>query len=252
MRTEHIMSNTLAAPRFALSENVARNGMSSLELLALVNEVRAEFGEPEVRHNDFVNRCRDELEGEFYETFVIKPDGPGRPSEAIGMTADQCKLVAMRESKGVRRRVLARLNELESKALPSYPEALRQLADKIDENARIAAERDHAIATKAQIGAKREATAMATASAAARKARQLEQELGRGTQHATIIAVENVTGRSFGKQAFQPLKRWCRLHDVHPPKVPCPRFGKAVSWPAQAWKEVYGVDLGKLFGEVLA
>lgn len=32
------------------------------------------------------------------------------------MTADQCKLAAMRESKGVRRRVLARLNELEAKA----------------------------------------------------------------------------------------------------------------------------------------
>lgn len=122
-----------AAPRFALSGNVARNGMSSLELLALVNEVRAEFGESEVRHNDFVNRCRDELEGEFYETFVIKPDGPGRPSEAIGMTADQCKLVAMRESKGVRRRVLARLNELEAqqqiRVPQTLPEALRLAAE---------------------------------------------------------------------------------------------------------------------------
>ena len=34
-------------------------------------------------------------------------------SEGLRLTADQCKLVAMRESKGVRRRVLARLNELE-------------------------------------------------------------------------------------------------------------------------------------------
>ena len=37
------------------------------------------------------------------------------------MTAAQCKLVAMRESKGVRRRVLARLNELEAKtAKPAF------------------------------------------------------------------------------------------------------------------------------------
>jgi hypothetical protein len=87
--------------------------MDTTELLALVNEARAEFGEGSVRHNDFVARCKDELDGEFYETFVIKLDGPGRPSEGLRLTADQCKLVAMRESKGVRRRVLARLNELE-------------------------------------------------------------------------------------------------------------------------------------------
>lgn len=87
--------------------------MDTTELLALVNEARAAFGEGSVRHNDFVARCKDELDGEFYETFVIKLDGPGRPSEGLRLTADQCKLVAMRESKGVRRRVLARLNELE-------------------------------------------------------------------------------------------------------------------------------------------
>ncbi|MFV3286157.1 phage antirepressor [Pseudomonas sp. NY15356] len=87
--------------------------MDTTELLALVNEARADFGEGAVRHNDFVARCKDELDGEFYETFVIKPDGPGRPSEGLRLTADQCKLVAMRESKGVRRRVLARLNQLE-------------------------------------------------------------------------------------------------------------------------------------------
>ena len=125
-----------AAPRFALSENVARNGMSSIELLALVNEVRAEFGEAEVRHTDFVNRCRDELDGEYYETFVVR-NSRGPATEAIGMTADQCKLVAMRESKGVRRRVLTRLNELEAQQQPRIPqslsEALRLAADQAEQ-----------------------------------------------------------------------------------------------------------------------
>lgn len=122
------------APRNAIAENVARNvTMSSLELLELVNQSRIEFKESEVRHNDFVARCRDELDGEFYETFVIKPEGRGRPSEALRMTADQCKLVAMRESKGVRRRVLSRLSELESRqpfALPTdYITALEHLLE---------------------------------------------------------------------------------------------------------------------------
>lgn len=129
--------------------------------------------------------------------------------------------------------------------------ALRLAADLEDQKNQALLERDQAIATKALIGSKREATAMATASAATKKARQLEQELGRGTQHATIIAVEKASGRRFGTQGFRPLKQWCKAHDVTPPKVPCPRYGEAVSWPADAWLEVYGIELGELFaGEV--
>ncbi|MEA5670458.1 phage antirepressor [Pseudomonas sp. MH2] len=86
--------------------------MDTTELLVLVNEARAAFGEASVRHNDFVARCKDELEGENYETFVVQ-NLNNTQSEGLRLTADQCKLVAMRESKGVRRRVLARLNELE-------------------------------------------------------------------------------------------------------------------------------------------
>lgn len=86
--------------------------MDTTELLALVNEARAAFGEGSVRHNDFVARCKDELDGEHYETFVVQ-NLNNTQSEGLRLTADQCKLVGMRESKGVRRRVLARLNELE-------------------------------------------------------------------------------------------------------------------------------------------
>lgn len=86
--------------------------MDTTELLVLVNEARAGFGEGSVRHNDFVARCKDELDGEYYETFVVQ-NLNNTQSEGLRLTADQCKLVAMRESKGVRRRVLARLNELE-------------------------------------------------------------------------------------------------------------------------------------------
>ncbi|URD41463.1 phage antirepressor [Pseudomonas sp. BYT-5] len=86
--------------------------MDTTELLALVNEARAAFGEGSVRHNDFVGRCKDELDGDYYETFVVQ-NLNNTQSEGLRLTADQCKLVAMRESKGVRRRVLSRLNELE-------------------------------------------------------------------------------------------------------------------------------------------
>lgn len=89
--------------------------MSSIDLLDLVNQSRASHGETIVRHNDFLSRCKDELDEGDYETFVIAPpERGGRPIEAIRMTIDQCRLVGMRESKGVRRWVLNRLNALEA------------------------------------------------------------------------------------------------------------------------------------------
>lgn len=109
-------------------------------------------------------------------------------------------------------------------------------------------QRDQAIATKAEIGSRREATAMATASAAVRKVMHLENELGRGCQHATVTAVEKAARRSFGNQGFRPLKNWCDSHGVSTPKVQDSRFGWVRSWPAAAWAAVYQIDLADLFG----
>ncbi|NWA24028.1 Rha family transcriptional regulator [Pseudomonas gingeri] len=109
-------------------------------------------------------------------------------------------------------------------------------------------QRDHAIETKAEIGSRREATAMATASAAVRQVGQLKNELGRGLQQATVAAVEKVTKRKFGKQGFRPLKAWCAANGVQAPKVHDPRYGWVRSWPAAAWAAVYQIDLADLFG----
>ncbi|WP_176507127.1 MULTISPECIES: Rha family transcriptional regulator [Pseudomonas] len=130
----------------------------------------------------------------------------------------------------------------------NYIEALEHLlASKRSEQLALE-QRDHAIATKAEIGSRREATAMATASAAVRKVMHLENELGRGCQHATVTAVERAAHRSFGGQGFRPLKNWCDSHGVSAPKVQDPRFGWVRSWPAAAWAAVYQIDLADLFG----
>lgn len=234
--------------------------MTSLELVGFINDHRRQQGDDTVlRHDHFMAKVPKVL-GEAAPKFVgtdLYANGTGGMIERdiYRFPKRESCLMAMSYSYELQAAVFDHMTALESKlnqpsaaTLPTYSEALRQLADQIDENSRLSAERDHAIATKAQIGGKREATAMATASAASRKARQLEQELGRGVQHATIIAVEKASGRRFGTQGFRPLKQWCKAHDVAPPKVPCPRYGEAVSWPAEAWREVYGVDLGELFG----
>ncbi|NIL20062.1 hypothetical protein [Pseudomonas sp. AN3A02] len=226
--------------------------MTSLELLDLVNEARTEFGEGDVRRNDFTARCRDELAGDHYETFVVQNLNKTESVE-LRMTRDQCMWVLMRESKAVRRRVTAKLNCLEQQPIvPALPQdyigALEHLLESKRSQKLAIEQRDHAIETKAEIGSRREATAMATASAAVRQANQLKEELGRGLRQATVAAVEKVGKRKFGRQGFRPLKAWCAENGVLAPKVHDSRYGWVRSWPAAAWAAVYQIDLADLFG----
>lgn len=75
--------------------------------------------------------------------------------------------------------------------LDDTPEAILARAVLVAQDTirRIEAERDDAIRTKAEIGSRREATAMATASAAVRKAAALENELGRGRDYKSVKGI---------------------------------------------------------------
>ena len=110
--------------------------MSSLDLLEIINAARLEAGEPEVRRNQFTERCIDELDGAHYKTFVVTNQN-GTTSDALMLTPDQCMLIGMRESKAVRRRVLDKLKALQSPAaqLPDFTNpaiAARAWADQVD------------------------------------------------------------------------------------------------------------------------
>ena len=103
--------------------------MTSIDLLALINSSRDMLGENQVRHNDFITRAMDELEGEHYETFVVQNPNKTQ-SKGLILNQDQCMLVAMRESKMVRRSVLEKLKEIAKPQLPqSFSEALQLAAN---------------------------------------------------------------------------------------------------------------------------
>lgn len=71
----------------------------------------------------------------------------------------------------------------------TFSEALRLLACEIEMKELVIAQRDQAIKTKAEIGSRREATAMATAAVAVRQANSLKDELGIGTNWKTAKAI---------------------------------------------------------------
>ena len=127
-------------------------------------------------------------------------------------------------------------------ALPQdYIEALEHLllAKKAEQLA--IAQRDEAIRTKAQIGDRKTATAMATASAATKKANKLEIELDRSRQYATVKRMEMLYhGQSFN---WRLLKSASADVGVPPVDVFDANYGKVKAYHADAWMEAYALPI---------
>lgn len=132
--------------------------------------------------------------------------------------------------------------------LPNFSdpvEAARAWADEVEQKRIAQHEAEEAIRTKALIGSKREATAMATAAAQTKRANQLADLLGEGRNYATIKAVERVTGETYSPY---PLRKYCKEYDLIPNDAPDKTYGTVKAWPAQAWLSVYNVNIKSVFG----
>ncbi|CAI2000677.1 Uncharacterised protein [Serratia ficaria] len=90
--------------------SVTEKSIDSQSLLVMVNDARKQCGEKPVRNNDFINRIKDELDGETYEIFVGHKNG--YDIEVIAMTIKQSLRVAARESKSVRRSLVDKLEAM--------------------------------------------------------------------------------------------------------------------------------------------
>ncbi|EFB9251935.1 hypothetical protein E8L62_01110 [Escherichia coli] len=98
--------------------------MSSYDFLTkVINPARVEAGEKPVRNNDFVSRIEDELDGQnvTYEIFVSF----GQDVKSYTLNTDQLLLVGMRESKVVRRKVLAYIRQKEQEVLQLQAQQLQ-------------------------------------------------------------------------------------------------------------------------------
>ena len=135
-------------------------------------------------------------------------DEQDKPRPMYLLTKDGLMMVTMgyttHEAMTIKEAYINRFNEMERQLaeaekglLPqTYPEALRALAAEVElkeaeKQQRLLAEqqRDEAIRTKAQIGSRREATSMATASAAVRQRDALADRLGEGRKWKTVKAI---------------------------------------------------------------
>ncbi len=112
--------------------------MSSLDFLnSIINPSRIEAGEKPVRPSDFHARVNDEIDEKLnYENFVVGRTGHKTHYTMLNM--EQMTLVGMRESKAVRRSVLAKLKVMHGPQIPqTLPEALRLAADLAEKKAEL-------------------------------------------------------------------------------------------------------------------
>ncbi|MCM5669618.1 ORF6N domain-containing protein [Pseudomonas aeruginosa] len=245
--------------------------MTSLELVEFINQHRRQQAEeagqsfpsddfPELLHKNFLAKVPEVLGERSADFSADLPDSYGRPRRGYRFPKREACLMAMSYSYDLQAAVFDHMTALEErlKALPdvsSHEGALLALQGAVErqlvligENKQLAAERDHAVKTKAQIGSRREAQAMAAASVAIRQVKRLNDELGHGTRYATVTAVENATGTKYPFNAYVHLRKWCKANGVQPEIVPDRRFGEVKAWPAGAWAAVYQIDLATLFG----
>lgn len=176
----------------------------------------------------------------------------GRPSLEYVFTGEQGKrdsiVVVAQLSPEFTARLVDRWQELEAQAAPaiSLPnfsnpaEAARAWAAEFE--ARMIAEK-----TKAEIGSRREATAMNTASQAVKKANSLEIQLDISKQYATVKRMEMIYhGQRFN---WRLLKATAIEMQIPPIDVFDQNYGKVNAYHADVWMEAYALPIdGKGLG----
>ena len=100
-------------------------------------------------------------------------------------------------------------------------------------------------ATKAEIGSRREATAMGRLSAKVKEVESLKVQLDKSLDFASIKSVEIATGRKFG---WHSLKKWSKANSSEIKTIPDPNFGEVKTYHKDAWLAVYNINLSSIRG----
>jgi Rha family phage regulatory protein len=164
----------------------------------------------------------------------------GRQYPQYELDKDTCLTLLLGYDAVARMKVVKRWQELEAAAAPALPnfsnpaEAARAWA--LEYEARQLAER-----TKAEIGTRREATAMNTASQAVKKAAALERELDKAKDYASVKRMEMLYhGTRFN---WRLLKSAAAEMGVPAIDVFDANYGTVKAYHASVWMEAYAVSI---------
>jgi|GEM_PF-2024350 hypothetical protein len=126
------------------------------------------------------------------------------------------------------------------------PTALRAYANEVEQKQLALKQRDYALATKAWIGSKREATAMATASAAKREADKLRIKLDQSKEYATIKKVAGNMKTSEKNYNFYFLRDVSEELGKDRPFCEDKNYPRGLrAYHKDVWLKAYNIDITK-------
>lgn len=199
------------------------------------------------RHDNVLRDARKMLE-ELGELASLKfeasyKDASGKTNSCLNLPKRETLILVSGYSVELRARIIDRWQQLEEErergtiAVPDFSDpaaAARAWADQYE--ARLLAER-----TKAEIGTRREATAMNTASQAVKKADKLEIQLDRSKQYASIKRMQMLYhGQEF---SWRVLKHVSSEMGIEPIDIFDANYGTVKAYHADAWREAYALDI---------
>lgn len=168
---------------------------------------------------EIMDKCSESFNALNFELVTYK-DAKGEERPMYLLTKDGLMMVTMGyttpEAMRVKEAYIARFNEMEEQlrsASPAIPDfqnpalAARAWAEQYERRQIAEAQRDEAIRTKAEIGSRREATSMATASAAIRQRDALADKLGEGKHYKQVKAIPWLL-EVFHESAGMYTRRW--------------------------------------------
>lgn len=164
------------------------------------------------------------------------------------LSTDIAKEIAMLERNEVGKKVRRYFIEFEKMHKQNFipqdlPTALRAYANEVEQKELALKQRDQALATKAWIGSKREATAMATASAAKRETQKLQIQLDQNEDWATVKKVEFALGGAYDWRKLTATSAELKIERID---VPDKNYGTVKSYHKDVWLKAYGIDITNL------
>ena len=246
------------------SNNSNQVTMTSPEIVDFINAHRqavATIEKPyvELHHRSFMSKVPQVLgvkdAAKFIASSFYQGNGSAKLERQIYVfpKREAC-LMAMSYSYELQAQIFDRMtameNHIAAQNLPSYAiedpiERAKKWIEEEKQKQLVIQERDHAIATKAEIGSRREATAMGRLSAKVKEVESLKVQLDKSLDFASIKSVEIATGRKFGWHA---LKKWSKSNSSEIKTIPDPNFGEVKTYHKDAWLAVYNINLSNLNG----
>ena len=219
------------------------------ESLTITSREIAELTNKEHAHVLRDIRTLKEQLGDMFEGYVqswIHPQNK-QTYEEFSLGKDTCITLLLGYDSVARMKVVKRWGELERGAGVSLPnfanpaEAARAWAVVYEEKNAALALAHEATRTKAEIGSRREATAMATASSATRKANELERQLDKAKDYATV---KRMTMLHHGiKFDWRKLRDASVAMEVPAIDVFDQNYGTVKAYHKSVWLEAYAVGI---------